>query len=147
VTRAPDREDGVRVVLARMSGAERTRAELLCGLTLVENGPPKLVRDLVPDAIRANGQIPITHIADDEEYGERLREKLQEEVREFLKAEADGQSEELADTMEVVCALARHLDFARVLQIRHEKRLRLGAFADRVVWEGNCVQAPSELAE
>ena len=34
----------------------------------------KLVRDNIPDIIKGNGQIPITHIASDEEYKEKLPE-------------------------------------------------------------------------
>lgn len=36
--RGSDRHDGVRVMLAQLKNGERTRAELLCGLTLAECG-------------------------------------------------------------------------------------------------------------
>jgi predicted house-cleaning noncanonical NTP pyrophosphatase (MazG superfamily) len=36
----------------------------------------KLVRDRVPEIIVQSGSQPITHIASDREYGEKLKEKL-----------------------------------------------------------------------
>jgi hypothetical protein len=36
--RACDRHEGVRVALSAFKGADRTRAELLCGLTLTDDG-------------------------------------------------------------------------------------------------------------
>lgn|GEM_PF-7022997 len=45
----------------------------------------KLVLDLIPDIIRLKGETPVTHIADEEEYGRRLKEKLREEVEEYIK--------------------------------------------------------------
>lgn len=47
----------------------------------------KLVRDRIPDIIRANGEEPITYQADPAEYRRRLRDKLLEEVDEFLTAD------------------------------------------------------------
>jgi len=108
------------------------------------SSPTKLVRDGVPDAIRANGQIPITRTADTEEYVKLLREKLLEEVGEFLDAGPEGEAEELADVLEVVFALARLTGLGAVLAARTEKRKRLGTFMDRVVWEGNFETARKE---
>ena len=59
----------------------------------------KLVRDKIPDIARGKGQTPVTHIADDAEYKERLIAKLDEVVAEFKEALA---TEELADVLEVV---------------------------------------------
>ena len=54
----------------------------------------KLVRDKIPKIIEKDGQTPVIHIANKKEYKQKLLEKLQEEVDEFLK---DQNQEELAD--------------------------------------------------
>jgi len=64
----------------------------------------KLVRDKIPQIIRSTGQEPVIRTADAKEYGVRLRDKLREEVAEFL--DSDSAPEELADVLEVVYALA-----------------------------------------
>lgn len=99
----------------------------------------KLVRDRVPEIIRAEGAEPITHVAGPEEYRSRLRDKLSEEVAEFLSADEAVALEELADVLEVVHALAADLgtDSAGLESIRQAKAWERGGFAHRIVWTGN----------
>src|SRR5699024_12138031 len=52
----------------------------------------KLVRDNIPDIIRADGKTPVTRILDQEEYLNELDRKLQEEVAEY---QADRKSTRL----------------------------------------------------
>jgi len=59
----------------------------------------RLVRDKIPEIIKESGKIPITRIADEEEYKTALKEKLLEEVKEF---NGSGDLEELADVLEVI---------------------------------------------
>jgi predicted house-cleaning noncanonical NTP pyrophosphatase (MazG superfamily) len=99
----------------------------------------KLVRDRIPQTIRKNGAKPVTYTASPKEYRDRLRDKLSEEVAEFLNADGESAPEELADVLEVVRALATDLgiDVNRLEQIREAKADQRGGFADRIVWMGN----------
>lgn len=47
----------------------------------------KLVRDLIPDIIKGNGEEPITRILDDVEYKLELEKKLVEECNEVLSTD------------------------------------------------------------
>ncbi|MFG2951903.1 nucleoside triphosphate pyrophosphohydrolase [Streptomyces adustus] len=69
----------------------------------------------------------------------RLRDKLGEEVAEFLEADEDSAPEELADVLEVVRALAADLrvDADQLEKIREAKAGERGGFAKRIVWTGN----------
>jgi predicted house-cleaning noncanonical NTP pyrophosphatase (MazG superfamily) len=102
----------------------------------VTNGG-KLVRDKIPEIIRANGAEPVTYIADPSTFRGLLREKLVEEVQEFLAS--DGDLEELADILEVVRVLADDLgaDSAYVEKLRAAKAHERGSFTQRIVWSGN----------
>ena len=94
----------------------------------------KLVRDLIPQIIEKSGKKFDTHIADDEEYGKLLEEKLQEEVNEFLE---DRNLEELADVLEVLVGLAGHLGYTEeeLFGKRTKKKLERGGFKEKVVLE------------
>lgn len=92
----------------------------------------KLVRDKIPEIIKNNGETPITHIASDEEYQQKLKAKLQEEVNEFLE---DSSKEELADILEVIYALCDFykIDKNELGQLRKDKAEKRGGFKNRIV--------------
>ncbi len=92
----------------------------------------KLVRDYIPDRIQEKGERAVFHIADKEEYQEKLREKLSEEVAEYLESQS---TEELADILEVVYALAQLAGDtpAIVEKLRAEKAEKRGAFTKRII--------------
>lgn len=96
----------------------------------------KLVRDKIPDIIRASGTEPLIRIADPSEYRDLLRAKLSEEVQEFLDSDQDVDVEELADILEVVFALAERAGISRggLEDIRVAKAEARGGFTQRVVW-------------
>ncbi len=96
--------------------------------------PSKLVRDSIPDIIRAEGRVAKIRIANDEEYQLKLREKLQEEVNEFLESE---NVEELADILEVVYALNESAGKDRnILESICEKKFHdRGGFSKRIILE------------
>ena len=63
----------------------------------------KLVRDKIPAIIISKGGKPVYHVASDEEYEKELYKKLREEMGEFFRS---GDTEELADMIEVIYAIA-----------------------------------------
>lgn len=98
----------------------------------------KLVRDRIPEIIKKNKENPMIHIAKDHEYQERLKDKLQEEVNEFLDANSKkNQAEELADILEVILAIGETLkiNFIRLEQIRKKKAVERGTFKKRIILE------------
>ena len=103
----------------------------------------KLVRDRIPEIIRAEGLAPVIYTADAEEHGSRLRDKLQKEVAEFIAS--DNDPEELADILEVLYALAEHSGTSReqLEKLRAAKAEKRGGFADRIVWSGNRPAKPA----
>ena len=94
----------------------------------------KLVRDNIPEYIKSKGKVPITHVADETEYWEKLKEKLQEEVDEFLK---DDNIEEIADILEVIDAIANYKKFSRedIGRIKGKKAEERGKFKERIILE------------
>jgi predicted house-cleaning noncanonical NTP pyrophosphatase (MazG superfamily) len=94
----------------------------------------KLVRDKIPEHIKSKGGAPITHIADEKEYWQKLKEKLQEETAEFIGAES---AEEMADILEVVDAIIDYKNFDKkeLQEIKNKKAEERGKFKDRVILE------------
>ena len=92
----------------------------------------KLVRDKIPEYIKSKGGVPITHIADDAEYWQKLKEKLLEEIEEFSK---DESIEELADIFEVLDAIAdyKKLEKEDVERIKEKKSEERGRFEKRII--------------
>ena len=93
------------------------------------NMKSKLIRDNIPQIISASGRQPITHIASEAEYKNALKEKLIEEVNEYLE---DPTSDELADIQEVLTAMIE-LDENDVESIRLDKKARNGGFESRTI--------------
>lgn len=92
----------------------------------------KLVRDLVPGIIREVGEIPITHVADDDEYADKLVDKLREELDEFNEM---GEIEELADLLEAIRALGQlhGVGWAELDEMRAQKARERGGFEERLI--------------
>ena len=63
----------------------------------------KLVRDRIPEIIKASGKSCVTEILSDEAYLRLLDAKLDEELAEY---HSDQNIEELADLLEVIYAAA-----------------------------------------
>jgi len=92
----------------------------------------KLVRDKIPEILESKGSKIKTHICDDQEYLTRLRDKLLEEVNEFLE---DETVEELADVLEVVYSLAKTKNINKddLEKIRKEKSEKRGGFDEKII--------------
>lgn len=91
----------------------------------------KLVRDKIPQIIRAQGKDCVTRVLTEEEYLQMLDEKLSEELAEY---HADHSPEELADLLEVIyaAAQARGCSLEQLEQLRREKAEKRGAFRERL---------------
>jgi predicted house-cleaning noncanonical NTP pyrophosphatase (MazG superfamily) len=91
----------------------------------------KLIRDKVPEIMKADGKNPQTHIASDEEFKRLLIAKLVEEALEYkLKPSA----EELGDILEVVHALAlQYGGLEKIEEVRKKKTSERGNFSKRIV--------------
>ncbi len=94
----------------------------------------KLIRDRIPEIIHTSGNSCKTRSLTEEEYFSALKEKLQEEVAEYLD---EPSIEELADMMEVIYALSgTHNSTVEVLErTRIQKKESRGGFFKRLFLE------------
>lgn len=94
----------------------------------------KLVRDNIPDIIREQGETPIVRTLDDGEYVDALRQKLQEEVEEFL---LESTLDELSDILDVLESLAQLQGWTdgEIQKARRDKAEARGVFRERVFLE------------
>src|SRR4051794_9097402 len=94
----------------------------------------KLVRDKVPEIIRADGRVAETRLLDHQEWVGELWQKLREEVEELQEAPTEKVTEELADVLEVLRAIAldQGLAWDHVEQVRERKAATRGGFDARV---------------
>lgn len=92
----------------------------------------KLVRDKIGDIMQRQGKNPEIRIASVDEYGHLLLHKLHEEVVEFTQHPC---TEELADILEIILALADNLGISesQLQAVRSEKKLQKGTFSSRCV--------------
>lgn len=95
----------------------------------------KLVRDLIPDIIKAQGKNLKTEILDTDAYIRELRKKMEEEQSEYMSSTTDAEAvEELADMLEVIYALAvvHGADEAELNELRTNKAEAKGGFKERI---------------
>ncbi len=92
----------------------------------------KLVRDNIPEIIRAGGGQCETEVLAEDAYLAMLEEKLREELAEYLES---GALEELADLLEVMQAVsaAKGAAWEDVLAIQSAKRAERGGFQARIL--------------
>ncbi|WP_163528796.1 nucleoside triphosphate pyrophosphohydrolase [Halobacillus ihumii] len=95
----------------------------------------KLVRDRIPEIIKGSGKSFCTRVLSESEYIGSLKDKLEEELNEYLTAESDLEAlEELADLLELIVAASKThgSTLKQVERIRREKRKQRGGFEGRV---------------
>jgi predicted house-cleaning noncanonical NTP pyrophosphatase (MazG superfamily) len=91
----------------------------------------KLVRDRIPDAIKARGELMTSVVLEPSQLREALSRKLVEEALEAHSAgDLDALTEELADVFEVLRALAANtgISLEKVQEIAARKRASKGGF-------------------
>ena len=94
---------------------------------------PKLVRDRIPDIIRANGQECETEwLSDNKDYIKALDAKLDEEVAEYHESHS---LDELVDILEVVVAIAYARGYGgySLVDTRTDKLMAVGGFGKRIL--------------
>jgi predicted house-cleaning noncanonical NTP pyrophosphatase (MazG superfamily) len=71
-------------------------------------------------------------MASDEEFNKKLREKLSEEVEEYLESE---EADELVDILEVIYAIcnSKNITFEELEKIRKNKAEKRGGFEKRLI--------------
>lgn len=95
----------------------------------------KLVRDKIPEIIKASGKTPrFRVIEDNQEYLRALLDKDEEESRELRENPSLG---ELADKLEVIYAITKRLGYTRrqLEAARAEKARERGGFAGKIFLE------------
>ncbi|MGE7023077.1 nucleoside triphosphate pyrophosphohydrolase [Solibacillus cecembensis] len=95
----------------------------------------KLVRDLIPQVIEADGKICVTKVLDPSEHLGQIKTKMQEEALEFQEANSPTDAvEELADILELVHA-ALHVygvSYEQLEQVRIQKKEKRGGFSEGI---------------
>jgi predicted house-cleaning noncanonical NTP pyrophosphatase (MazG superfamily) len=95
----------------------------------------KLVRDKIPEIIKAKGKEVSTTILSNEDYIKELKTKCLEEVEEYIKATTNEEAkEELADILEVLHAIAKThgSSMEEIESIRLRKKKERGGFQEQI---------------
>lgn len=94
----------------------------------------KLIRDRIPEIIRATGRDCGFEVMDEQAYHQALLTKLLEESKELAEATNEEKLKELADIREVLSALAHFygLTEAQVEDMQTQRRTERGGFTKRL---------------
>ena len=92
----------------------------------------KLVRDRIPEIIKADGKTCVCETLSDEDYLSLLDQKLNEELAEYQESKS---LEEMADLLEVIQAIvkARGWTLEELEQVRANKAAKRGGFEKKVL--------------
>ena len=94
----------------------------------------KLIRDKIPEILKQKGLNPLTHTANEIEYWIKLKDKLREEVNEFL---INSNEEEIIDILEVIDSICRfkNINKENLEKLKKKKVEERGDFNKRVILE------------
>jgi len=95
----------------------------------------KLIRDNVPEVIKASGKICKVSVLDQEEYIQEIRRKIVEEAIELNEATSKAEMiEELADLYELLdyLLIEYKIDLLKVKKRRIQKNMEKGGFDSRL---------------
>lgn len=91
----------------------------------------KIIRDKIPDIMKKKNKQPVLRVLEGDDYILKLKEKLVEEMEEFMRAASPEEGcLELADMLEVIHALSTALgqSYESVEQQRIAKKNEKGGF-------------------
>lgn len=90
----------------------------------------KLIRDKIPEIIKADNKECEIRTLNDEEYLTELNKKLHEELKEY---DESGEVEELADIAEIIYAIAKYkgVNQQEFDNIRWKKAEKRGGFEEK----------------
>jgi len=98
----------------------------------------KLVRDKIPEIIKATGDEFSARVMRKTEFEKELNKKLVEEAKELAEAPKSEILDELADVLELTKSIAahNHIPFSRVEKVQEEKRKKRGGFKKKLflIW-------------
>lgn len=99
----------------------------------------KLVRDKIPEIIKADNEEPNVRILEAEEFKKELLKKLVEEAREALEAGSDKKElqKEIGDILEVINYLIKEfgLDENEIEKVRQKRKESRGGFDRKLFLE------------
>ncbi len=105
----------------------------------------KLIRDYMPEVMHSQGVEVTARIMEQDEYMQRLKDKLLEEASEVVEAQTSAEYiEEIADLIEVIQALvnATGLSNEQIELRRLSKQQERGGFGKRIY--GAYVEVPAD---
>lgn len=95
----------------------------------------KLVRDKTPEIMKKSGIAVDVYVMEQNEYEQRLNDKLIEEAHEVIDANTTNERcEELADLLEVMMAIAQlsNIKFSDIVKAAEQKKSEKGSFEKRI---------------
>jgi predicted house-cleaning noncanonical NTP pyrophosphatase (MazG superfamily) len=93
---------------------------------------PKLIRDKIPELVEERGEDISVHLADEEEFVQALREKLVEEVGEFLQNPSPEEMADILEVMDAMCVLY-DIDPVEVQDVKDYKFIERGGFEKKLI--------------